>query len=174
MTVSQKWSAIVKAFTLRDLSIEQKEALFEAQRTEDPSDTAKKWRYTCDSLKASEEEFERIYESFKSKESGNSVSVKNSIAAGWSHPYHKERLLQYRERYFKDLQSLIGVLDGDHLEVFYDSCAPIDDDLEDQIVRYEKISFPAGLDKNQRDILKIVDNLRRRLKAYQLYASPNL
>lgn len=55
MTVGQKWSAVVKAFTIKDLSIEEKEALFESQRAEDPSDTAKKNRYLCDSLKSSEE-----------------------------------------------------------------------------------------------------------------------
>ena len=61
MTVGQKWSTITKAFTLSGLTAEQKEALFEEQKKEDPSDTAKKYRHTCDSLKASEEEFEKIY-----------------------------------------------------------------------------------------------------------------
>ncbi len=57
MTVGQKWSTVVKAFTLSFLSPEQKEAIFESQRAEDPSDTAKKYRCTCDSLKSTEEEF---------------------------------------------------------------------------------------------------------------------
>lgn len=51
---------------------------------------------------------------------------------------------------------------------------PNDDDLESQIGQYEKINFPAGKDKHARNILKIVDNLKRRSKAYQLYASPSL
>jgi hypothetical protein len=54
MTVGQKWSTVVKAFTLPDLSIEEKEAIFEAQKIEDPSDTAKNKRFTCDALKATE------------------------------------------------------------------------------------------------------------------------
>ncbi len=54
MTIGQKWSAVVKAFTLKSLTNEEKEALFAAQKTEDPSDTAKNKRYTCDSLKSSE------------------------------------------------------------------------------------------------------------------------
>ena len=53
MTVGQKWSTVVKAFTMTTLSLEQKEAIFEGQRAEDPSDTAKNKRFTCDSLKAS-------------------------------------------------------------------------------------------------------------------------
>ena len=57
MTVGQKWSAVIKAFTMKSLTIEQKEALFTAQQTLDPSDTAKKHRHTCDGLKATEEEF---------------------------------------------------------------------------------------------------------------------
>lgn len=54
MTIGQKWSTVVKAFTLNDLTIEQKEAIFENQKAEDNSDTAKNKRFTCDSLKASE------------------------------------------------------------------------------------------------------------------------
>lgn len=57
MTIGQKWKAVTKAFTLKSLSLEQKEAIFETQRAEDPSDTAKRYRSTCDSLKATEEEF---------------------------------------------------------------------------------------------------------------------
>jgi hypothetical protein len=55
MTVGQQWTAVVKAFTLNDLTIEEKEAIFEAQRQRDPSDTAKNKRFTCDSLKATVE-----------------------------------------------------------------------------------------------------------------------
>ena len=68
----------------------------------------------------------------------------------------------------------MNVLDGDHYELFYENLAPIDDDLEWQIAEFEKIKFPEGKDKNERDILKIIDDLKRRLKAYQLYANPNL
>ena len=55
MTVGQQWTAVVMAFTLPDLTIEEKEAIFEAQRQRDPSDTAKNKRFTCDALKATVE-----------------------------------------------------------------------------------------------------------------------
>lgn len=171
MTIGQKWSTVVKAFTLPDLSIEEKEALFEAQKALDPSDTAKNKRFTCDALKATEEEFEKIYESFKSSETSYSIAVKNSIASGWNHEYHSERLAKYRDRYFDDIEKLAGVLAGDHFEVFYESFQPIDDDLLYHIERYSKITFPEGKDKHTRDILKIIDNLKRRQRAYQLYAT---
>jgi len=125
-------------------------------------------------LKSTEEEFEKIYESFKSKENTNSVQVKNSISAGWNHSYHKDRLAKYRDRYFKDVQGLIDVLDGDHYEVFYNDFEPIDDDLESQIKGFEQIKFPEGRDKNHRDILKKIDQLKRRQRAYQLYTNANL
>ena len=32
MTIGQKWSTVAKAFTLKTLSIEEKEALFEEQK----------------------------------------------------------------------------------------------------------------------------------------------
>jgi hypothetical protein len=171
MTVGQKWSTVVKAFTLPDLTIEQKEAIFEAQKALDPSDTAKNKRFTCDALKATEEEFEAIYESFKDPETKHSIAVKNSIASGWNHEHHSERLATYRDRYFDDVSKLAEKLAGDHFQVFYVSFQPIDDNLLYHVERYKKISFPEGKDKHSRDILKIIDNLERRYRAYQLYAT---
>lgn len=55
MTVGQKWTAVVKAFTIPNLTLEEKESIFESQRLQDPSDTAKNKRFTCDALKATEE-----------------------------------------------------------------------------------------------------------------------
>ena len=76
MTVGQKWSAVVKAFTIGDLTMEQKEAIFEAQRAEDPSDTAKNRRFTCDALKSTDAEFEEMYNEFKNPNSKHSITVK--------------------------------------------------------------------------------------------------
>lgn len=113
--------------------------------------------------------------SFQDKETKHSIEVKHSIASGWNNSYHKEWLAEYRDRYFDDVQKLVDVLTGDHFEIFYDSFAPIDDDLAYQISKYEKIVFPPGKDKHSRDILKIIDNLKRRLNAYKLYtAAPSL
>jgi hypothetical protein len=83
-------------------------------------------------------------------------------------------LAKYRDRFFQDLQTLTTTLNGDHVEVFYSDLAPIDDDLESQIAGFEKIQFPEGKEKNQRDILKTIDSLKRRLRAYQLYTNANL
>lgn len=55
LTVGQQWSAVVKAFTIYDLSLEEKEKLFEQQEKKDPSDTAKNYRLTCNGLKATKE-----------------------------------------------------------------------------------------------------------------------
>ena len=74
--------------------------------------------------------------------------------------------MKYRERYFKDVQSLVNILDGDHYEFFYENLAPIDDDLAWQINQYKELKFPEGKDKNERDIFKLIDNLERRMRAY--------
>lgn len=100
--------------------------------------------------------------------------MKEAIAAGWNHPIHKERLEKYKARFFKDVQQLVGVLEGDHYEFIYENLSPNDDDLEYQIAEFEKIKFPEGKDKNSRDILKIIDNLKRRSNAYKQYTNPNL
>ena len=61
-------------------------------------------------------------------------------------------------------------MSGDHLEVFYSSLAPIDDDLYGQITELEKLKlYNPKFDKNQRDILKMIDNLKRRRRAYALW-----
>jgi hypothetical protein len=88
MSLMLKWRAIAKAFTLESLSLEEKEALFAAQKAEDPSDTAKRYRYLCDALKADEEEFEKIYQEFRSKDCKHSVTLKAFMASGWNHPFH--------------------------------------------------------------------------------------
>lgn len=133
MTVGQKWSAVVKAFTSKKLSLEEKEALFEIQKAADPTDTAKNKRFTCDALKSTEEQFEKIYNEFKNPKSENSITVKNSFASGWNHSAHMERLKGYKERFYKDVQELSNILEGDHFEAFYENLHPIDDDLKSQI-----------------------------------------
>lgn len=55
MTLGQQWKTVAKAFTLKNLSLEEKEAIFNAQKLIDSSDTAKNYRLMCDSLRASEE-----------------------------------------------------------------------------------------------------------------------
>lgn len=55
MTVGQQWSTIAKAFTIKDLTLEEKEKLFEEQAKKDPSDTSKNYRLTCNGLKATKE-----------------------------------------------------------------------------------------------------------------------
>jgi hypothetical protein len=57
------------------------------------------------------------------------------------------------------------------LTVFYEGLEPIDDDLEYQIKKFEEIKLEEGkFDKHIVDLKKIVDQLKRRQKAYKLYA----
>ena len=93
MTIGQEWSAVVKAFTLKQLSIEEKEKLFESQKEKDNSDTAKLKRFTCDALKANKEDFLQFYEGFKDPNSEHSISVKTAISGGWKSSVHSDKLL---------------------------------------------------------------------------------
>lgn len=63
----------------------------------------------------------------------------------------------------------MNVLDGDHYSVFYNNFEPIDDDLEGNISLYEEITFPEGKELHSRNILKIIDDLKRRQRAYSLW-----
>lgn len=54
MSVGQQWSTVVKSFTLKDWTTEQKEELFARQAKNDTSDTQKSKRLTCDALKSSD------------------------------------------------------------------------------------------------------------------------
>lgn len=76
MTLNLRWSAVIKAFRLKEISSEQKWNLFAEQEKLDPTDTAKNNRYRCQALIATKEQFEQIYNQFKVKESGLSISVK--------------------------------------------------------------------------------------------------
>lgn len=111
------------------------------------------------------------------KDNTMSITNKTYLANGWNHQCHAEWLLEYKPRYFADIMKAAQYLEGDHLEAFYGDLAPIDDDLDGQIQEFEKIKFNnPKLDKNQRDIYKMVDNLKRRRRAYQLWTQnqPNL
>ena len=100
MTLGQKWAVVMNAFTLPDLSREEKEAYFTAQQQLDNSDVAKNNRLTCDVLLSTEEEYENFYLSFIDPNNKYSTTVKESLASGWNHPVHAERLKKYKARYF--------------------------------------------------------------------------
>lgn len=134
-TIGQQWSTVVKAFTLPDLAIEEKEALFADQEKLDPSDTAKNHRKTVDGLRSTPEEFEQIYESFK-KDSDLSLKQKTHLMRGWNHPYHNDRLVQYRERFFKDLPLIATALNYDNAVQFLEGVEP---SLEDTGATLEQI-----------------------------------
>ena len=165
----QRWNTATQSFTTNSLTIEEKGHVLDFVSGGSKGDIATKYRIRCNSLKADQEQFEQIYERLKSQDNGVSVSMKEYIAQGWNHPYHMERLLKYRERYFKDVQELSEKMSGDHFTAFYEFLAPIDDDLEDLIVRYKQLKFPPGMQKHSIDILKMIDQLKRRSRAYKLY-----
>ena len=64
----------------------------------------------CNGLKATKEEFEQIYTSFKDKSNGLSISSKNYLANGWNHQSHAEWLLEYKPRFFTDLPKVVDAL----------------------------------------------------------------
>ena len=167
MTIGQEWSTIVKAFTINELSIEEKEKLFESQKSKDSSDTSKLKRYTCDALKTNKEEFLKIYEEFKNPNNEQSTTVKEALKAGWLSTVHEDWLLELKPKYFTDIVEASKNLKGDHLEFFAIHLEPIDDDLEATIKGYEGIKLEGEkFDKLKRDFLKIIDNLKRRRRAY--------
>jgi hypothetical protein len=121
-------------------------------------------------LIANKEQFEKIYNQFKDNQSELSITVKESMSSGWNDKAHSDWLLEYRDRYFSDIPKVASALEGDHFTLFYENLQPIDDDLEYQIKRYEEIKLEEGkLDKHIVYIKKIVDQLKRRAKAYKLY-----
>lgn len=79
-------------------------------------------------------------------------------------------MLEYRDRYFNDIAKVAEVLEGDHFTLFYENLQPIDDDLELHIKKYEEVKLQGEkYDKHRIDLLKIQDQLKRRLKAYKLH-----
>jgi hypothetical protein len=121
-------------------------------------------------LIANKEQFEQIYNQFKDNKSELSITVKESMSSGWNDKVHSDWLLEYRDRYFSDIPKVASTLEGDHFTLFYENLQPIDDDLEYQIKKYEEIKLEEGkLDKHIVYIKKIVDQLKRRAKAYKLY-----
>lgn len=119
-TIGQQWSTVVKAFTLTDLTLEEKEKLFADQEKIDSSDTAKNNRRTCDSLKSTDEEYEAIYNSYKN-DGELSLKQRTHSINGWNTSYHNDRLEKYRERYFKDLPIVAKELNYDNAVLFLEN-----------------------------------------------------
>jgi hypothetical protein len=52
MVGGTKWHTVAKAFTLDDMSLEEKEKVFDVMQNFDKSDNLKKFRHYCDGLRS--------------------------------------------------------------------------------------------------------------------------
>ncbi len=123
-------------------------------------------------MKATKEEFLKTYEDFKSPEKCQewSISVKHAIRAGWSAGIHLPWLIEIKKTFFSEIPEVSKKIHGDHLEFFIEDLEPIDDDLEGTIAGYQSFKLDGEkYDKINRGILKIIDHLKRRGKAYALF-----
>lgn len=108
MTIGQQWTAVVKAFTLKDWTLEQKEEVFTKQSQVDSSDTMKSKRISCDSLKSTDEEADKLYASFIDKEDKQSASLRRAAMSHFNSWHHHDRMNQkYYDRYFADVQKMV-------------------------------------------------------------------
>lgn len=151
------------------MAIEEKEALFADQEKLDPSDTAKNHRKTVDGLRSTPEEFEQIYESFK-KDSDLSLKQKTHLMRGWNHPYHNDRLVQYRERFFKDLPLIATALNYDNAVQFLEGVEPSLEDTGATLELYDKVlPLLESVDYVHLEARKAIDNLKIKHKTYGLW-----
>lgn len=112
----------------------------------------------------------KIYEEFKNPNNENSIAIKNAISDGWLSRVHSDWLLELKDRFFKDIHEVANTMTGDHLEFFALTLEPNDDDLEGTIKGYENVKLVGEkFDKVNRDFLKIIDNLKRRKRGYDLF-----
>lgn len=61
-------------------------------------------------------------------------------------------------------------LKGNHFKAFYNLLRPLDDNLEDQVNHYRNATLSLtgdSLSRPYRDILKIIDDLNRRIRNYK-------
>ena len=168
-TIGQQWSTVVKAFTLNDLPLEEKERIYEAQFKIDASDTSKTHRKTIDALRSTPEEFDTLYESYKA-EGGESLKQKQHSTSGWNHYFHEERLKNYRERFFKDLPNVSKNLSYDLAVNFLESAQPDLDDVDETLKHYEDVlPHLQDVDYMHLEARKAIDNLKMRSRTYALY-----
>jgi hypothetical protein len=130
MTIGQQWTTVTKAFTLKDLTVEQKEELFARQAKIDSSDTVKSKRIMCDALKSTKEDYEKLYLSYKDKANPLSFTLKKASMSGFNNWAHIDRINEeYGKRFFDDLPEVAGTFNGAAGVMFIKNLAPVGDDL---------------------------------------------
>ena len=86
------------------------------------------------------------------------------------HPSHLEELLEIKKTFFTEISEAAELIKNDHLEFFVMKLEPIDDDLESTIEGYKSVKLEGEkYDKVNKNILKIIDTLQRRKRAYDLF-----
>lgn len=123
---------------------------------------------TCKALVADEATMRAIFNAFKGTDW--SVDTKESYVAGWNNRVHLD-LLQgtYKAEYFQSIPELSKTLPSVHFEFFYQSCKPIDDDLDGTIAGYETIKLQGSEMLGHIKVLAQIKygyELRKKLYAY--------
>jgi hypothetical protein len=97
-----------------------------------------------------------------------SINVKESFAAGWNSPAHLHPLKStYKARYFADLPVLSRSLVSKHFEFFYQNLKPIDDELEDTVASYAKVSLQGSdMIGHNKVLMQIKYNYKLRINLY--------
>ncbi len=131
MTIGQQWRAVVKAHTLKSITDEDKQKLFDKQAEVDKSDTQKGHKLTCEAMKANKEEFLKLYESYLDKNNKLSASLKRSSMSGWNNKIHEDWLeAEYLDRFFNDLPAAAENLDPDAAIMLVEYLTPNIKDLK--------------------------------------------
>jgi len=111
--------------------------LFARQAKIDSSDTMKSKRLTCNALIATKEEYEQIYQSYKSKDNTLSATLKKASMAGFNNWANIDRINEeYGKRFFQDLPFVAETLDPDAAVTIVENLAPVGDDLPKYIAEW--------------------------------------
>ena len=108
MNNTERWKIVLKIFGRKEFSRELKWELFEDMKGRDSSDTMINKKIACQSLAASDEELEQIYNNFFLKEEGRGLNNFIHQLAGFNKEIHEKSIRNvYLKRYFKDIKRFL-------------------------------------------------------------------
>ena len=136
----QAWETVKFVFSSSNYTYDQQLSIFDEQKALTPDPDSSLVFNTCLALSADSSTFDTIYEYFK--ENDANLMTRVSLAEGWNTPIHLTLLEStYKKKYFYDIAGLSLTLSLGHFRFFYESLAPIDNDLDESITKYQAISL---------------------------------
>ena len=171
LTNQNKWSIVSKAYKYKKLPLEEKHALLEKMKKEDPSDISKTVEKHVEGYLVPKEKRAEVFKAF-AKQGADSVKLSGSLMGGFNHESLLEHNKEFHKQFFDTLLQVFENNDKEYSKAYYTSLYPNGDDLETYVAQTEALvgKIDPVKDAWLQKILKTsINDTKRRLKTYETF-----